>query len=182
MSDEYDPTEEEVKTKEKCIIYICLFIFFLNSSRTKLAQQEQEQSHGGGGGGDDDGAPKEGEPLGEGWVGVTRPGVKVAPPVADRTGRRQLYTTVAVKAVDTSVFSEVIKSDRVWWTPEDEPEIAEDETPFDVDISGERERKKKSKLQKPTKRTSPIPPSTLQIMVLLLAIPLVKLLVVAISS
>lgn len=36
--------------------------------------------------------------TGEGWVGVTRPGDKpTPPPVADRSGRRQLYTTVLVK-------------------------------------------------------------------------------------
>jgi hypothetical protein len=40
----------------------------------------------------------EGAPLGEGWVGASRPAAKLAgPPVADRSNRKKLYTTVAVK-------------------------------------------------------------------------------------
>jgi serine/threonine protein kinase len=85
---------------------------------------------------DDDDDVKDGATLGEGWVGVSRPAAKVAPPVPDRAGRQKLYTTVAVKAIDTSVFSEVVRSDRVWWTPDDEPSGGDgDEAPFDVDIS-----------------------------------------------
>ena len=131
---------------------------------------------------DDDNDPDDdeivpGAPLGEGWVGMSRPAPKaVGPPVADRANRKKLYTTVAVKeserverarararcvrfdklfflrasfarcslaclraaaaaTVDTQTFSETVKSNRVWWTPEDDQLPDADEAPFDVDVS-----------------------------------------------
>ena len=101
--------------------------------------------------------------LGEGWYGVSRPAKKkAAPPPPARDGRKKLYTTVAVKEgifyffsicnlfysfffffpfsclflVDAETFSETAKSNRVWWTPEDDELPDADETPFDVDVSG----------------------------------------------
>jgi hypothetical protein len=38
--------------------------------------------------------------------------------------------------VDAETFSETAKSNRVWWTPEDDQLPDMDETPFDVDLSG----------------------------------------------
>ena len=37
--------------------------------------------------------------------------------------------------VDTQTFSESVKSNRVWWTPEDDQLPDADETPLDVDVS-----------------------------------------------
>jgi len=89
----------------------------------------------------------------EGWVGASRPAAKPAPPpVADRANRPKLYTTVAVKAIDSSTFSESVKSNRVWWTPEDDQLPDADETPFDVDITENAAVAKKYKVADVTRR------------------------------
>lgn len=44
--------------------------------------------------------------------------------------------------VDASTFSETVKSNRVWWTPEDDQLPDADEAPFDVDVSGNAIAKK----------------------------------------
>jgi hypothetical protein len=43
--------------------------------------------------------------LGEGWYGVSRPAEVNAPPPPSRGGRKQLYTTVAVKEGVSRLFN-----------------------------------------------------------------------------
>jgi hypothetical protein len=47
-----------------------------------------------------------------------------------------------VDLVDSSTFSESVKSNRVWWTPDDDQLPDADETPFDVDIADNAVAKK----------------------------------------